>query len=156
MKIIPIQVNGQTRRIKAPPGMPLLWVLREQLMLTGTKYGCGAGQCGACTVLVKGQAVRSCITPAASIGRAPVLTIEGMGAHPMKHVQKAWDELDVPQCGYCQSGQIMSAVALLTEHPSPTEAQIDEAMRGNICRCGSYAEIRAAIRAAAAVLQGKA
>ncbi|WP_194744606.1 (2Fe-2S)-binding protein [Thermaurantiacus tibetensis] len=140
-------VNGETRRVDAPGDMPLLWVLRDLLDLKGAKYGCGIGQCGACTVLVDGGAVRSCITPLEAVAGSEVTTIEGLGGdHPL---QKAWIALQVPQCGYCQPGQIMQAAALLAETPQPTDAEIDTAMAGNLCRCGTYLRIRAAIRAAA-------
>ena len=142
-----VDVNGRAYEVKAAPDTPLLWVLRDELGLTGTKYGCGIAQCGACTVLVDGQAMRSCQMPVSAVGAAKVTTIEGLnGAHP---VQAAWAELDVPQCGYCQSGQIMSAVALLAANPKPDDAAITGAMDGNICRCGAYQRIRAAIKAAA-------
>jgi isoquinoline 1-oxidoreductase alpha subunit len=133
--------------VTASPDTPLLWVLRDELGLTGTKYGCGVAQCGACTVLADGQAVRSCQLPVSAIGAAKITTIEGLGgAHPL---QKAWVELDVPQCGYCQSGQIMGAAALLAQTPKPDDAAISAAMDGHICRCGAYQRIRAAIKQAA-------
>jgi aerobic-type carbon monoxide dehydrogenase small subunit (CoxS/CutS family) len=144
-----INVNGQPREVNADPAMPLLWALREMLGLTGTKYGCGIAQCGACTVHLDGQAVRSCSIPLSAVGTKAVVTIEGLstdGSHP---VQRAWVAQQVPQCGYCQSGQIMSAAALLASKPSPTDADIDRAMAGNICRCGTYQRIRAAIHQAA-------
>lgn len=142
-------VNGEPRTVDAPGDMPLLWVLRDLLELKGAKYGCGIGQCGACTVLVHGGAVRSCITPLEAVAGSEVTTIEGLGGdHPL---QKAWIALQVPQCGYCQPGQIMQAAALLAETPQPTDAEIDSAMAGNLCRCGTYLRIRAAIRAAAGV-----
>ena len=142
-------INGRPRRVDAAPGTPLLWVLRDALGLTGTKYGCGLGVCGACTVHLDGDAARSCLTPVETVGRRRVVTIEGLspdGAHP---VQRAWIEEDVAQCGYCQPGQIMQAAALLATRPRPTDAEIDEAMRGNVCRCGAYQRIRRAIRRAA-------
>jgi isoquinoline 1-oxidoreductase alpha subunit len=145
-----LTVNGQRRDIDAEPETPLLWALREQLGLTGTKYGCGIAQCGACTVHIDGQPVRSCVRPIASVGAADkIVTIEGLspdGSHP---VQKAWAALDVPQCGYCQCGMVMAATALLKEKPQPTDADIDAAIT-NICRCGTYNRIRAAIKVAAA------
>ena len=144
-----LNVNGKVREYKADPGTPLLWVLREQLGLTGTKYGCGVALCGACTVHINGVPTRSCVVPAASVkASAKVVTIEGLspnGSHP---VQKAWDKLDVPQCGFCQSGMIMAAAALLKAKPNPTDADIDEAMT-NICRCGTYNRVRAAIKVVA-------
>ncbi|MGI9309297.1 MAG: (2Fe-2S)-binding protein [Gammaproteobacteria bacterium] len=143
-----LRVNGEELDVQATPDTPLLWALRDHLNLTGTKYGCGKALCGACTVHVDGQPIRSCSTPLSAIGDKSVTTIESLGGdHP---VQQAWRELDVPQCGYCQSGQIMSAVALLAENPAPTDADIDNAMQGNICRCGTYVRIRAAIKKAAA------
>ncbi|KRB51185.1 MAG: (2Fe-2S)-binding protein [Pseudomonadota bacterium] len=142
-----LDVNGKPLAVKAAPDTPLLWVLRDELQLTGTKYGCGVSQCGACTVLVDGQPTRSCVTPIEGLAAAKITTIESLGgAHP---VQAAWVKHDVPQCGYCQSGQIMSAVALLAKTPKPTEADIDGAMDGHICRCGTYQRIRAAIKDAA-------
>jgi isoquinoline 1-oxidoreductase alpha subunit len=142
-----LTINGQTHTVQADPGTPLLWVLRDELMMTGTKYGCGIAQCGACTVHLDGMAVRSCQTPIGVVGAAKVTTIEGLGGtHPL---QTAWVQHDVPQCGYCQSGQIMSAAALLATKPHPTDDDIDSAMTGNICRCGTYQRIRAAIKTAA-------
>ena len=144
-----LDVNGKPLAVKAAPDTPLLWVLRDELQLTGTKYGCGVSQCGACTVLVDGQPTRSCVTPIEGLAAAKITTIESLGgAHP---VQAAWVKHDVPQCGYCQSGQIMSAVALLNSTPKPTDADIDGAMDGNICRCGTYQRVRAAIKDAAGV-----
>ena len=143
-------VNGRPRQVEASPEMPLLWVLRDVLALTGTKFGCGIAQCGACTVHVDGQARRACITPVQAVTKAKITTIEAVGATPAgKKVQAAWIDLDVVQCGYCQSGQIMSATALLTANPKPDDAAIDAAMKGNICRCGTYPRIRAAIHQAA-------
>jgi len=142
-------VNGQSQIVDVAPQMPLLWVLRDTLGFTGTKFGCGMGLCGACTVHVDGNALRSCSMPVSNVNGKRVTTIEGLstdGSHP---VQKAWAEVDVPQCGYCQSGQIMSAAALLAGKPNPTDAEIDSAMRGNICRCGTYQGIREAIHRAA-------
>jgi len=144
-------INGQTFRVGVPGDMPLLWVLRDVLGLTGTKFGCGIAQCGACTVHLDGEPVRSCLLPVSAIGSQKVTTIEAVGETPNGHkVQQAWIDLDVPQCGYCQSGQIMSATALLDQTQHPTDADIDAAMSGNICRCGTYVRIRAAIHAAAA------
>ena len=147
--MISITVNGRTRQFDGDSAMPLLWYLRDELALTGTKFGCGVAACGACTVHVDGRAVRACVTPVASLAGRKVTTIEGLdprGNHP---VQRAWRAENVPQCGYCQSGQIMQAAALLAETPRPSEEQIDRAMAGNICRCGTYVRIREAIRAAA-------
>jgi isoquinoline 1-oxidoreductase alpha subunit len=142
-----LTINGEARTLAVDPDTPLLWALRDELHLTGTKFGCGMAQCGACTVHVNGQPMRACITPVAMLEGAKVTTIEGLGGeHPL---QKAWVEHDVPQCGYCQSGQIMSAAALLARNPHPSDADIDAAMRGNICRCGTYQRIRAAIKDAA-------
>ena len=144
-----IEVNGRSVTVDAEPDTPLLWVLRDELHLTGTKFGCGMAQCGACTVHINGRATRSCVTPISAVAGAKITTIEGLdGAHP---VQAAWQALDVPQCGYCQSGQIMSAAALIAATPKPTDADIDAAMLGNICRCGTYQRIRAAIKRAAGV-----
>ena len=144
-------VNGEERSIDVDPSTPLLWVLREQLKLNGTKFGCGIAQCGACTVHLDGTPVRSCSTPVAAADGAEITTIEGVGGEDgARHaVQAAWIEHQVPQCGYCQSGQIMSAVALLRDNPNPTDEDIDAAMSGNICRCGAYGRIRAAIKTAA-------
>lgn len=147
-----LRVNGSRREVAVDPGTPLLWVLRDELQLTGTKYGCGAAQCGACTVLVDGEPVRSCVTPIASVGESAVTTIEGLQGKVAEAVEDAWKRLDVVQCGYCQSGQVMSAVALLTRKPLPTDADIDSAMGGNLCRCATYVRIRAAIHDAAGKL----
>ena len=144
-----LNVNGKTETVDVPDRMPLLWVLRDALGLTGTKFGCGIAQCGACTVLIDGQATRSCITPVSAVGTRKVATIESLPGDGSAPLQKAWVELDVPQCGYCQSGQLMSASALLTRTPRPTDAQIDAAMSGNVCRCGTYLRIKAAIKQAA-------
>ncbi|EJL33689.1 aerobic-type carbon monoxide dehydrogenase, small subunit CoxS/CutS-like protein [Caulobacter sp. AP07] len=142
-----LDVNGKTISVKADPETPLLWVLRDELGLTGTKFGCGLAQCGACTVHVNGDPVRSCVTPIAALAGAKITTIESLGgAHPL---QQAWVKHDVPQCGYCQSGQIMSAAALLSQNKAPSDEDIDNAMSGNICRCGTYQRIRAAIKDAA-------
>ena len=144
-----LKVNGRAASVDVPADMPLLWVLRDVLGLVGTKYGCGIAQCGACTVHLNGNAVRSCVTPVSAAARMEITTIEGLspdGSHP---VQRAWEALDVPQCGYCQAGQLMSAAALLAKTPKPTDAQIDAAMSGNLCRCATYLRIRQAIHAAA-------
>ena len=149
MPIVRLRVNGQERTLDVPDDMPLLWALRDGLGLTGTKYGCGMAVCGTCTVLVDGQAARSCVTPVGNLEGAEILTIEGLspdGTHPL---QEAWVELNVPQCGFCQAGQIMNAAALLESNPSPTDAEIDRAQEGNLRRCGTYPRIRAAIRRAA-------
>jgi len=149
--MVTLIVNGQQKSVDVDPSTPLLWALREQLKLTGTKFGCGIAQCGACTVHLNGQPVRSCSTPLAAAEGGEVTTIEGV-AEPdgtLHAVQQAWIDAQVPQCGYCQSGQIMSAVALLKETPDPTDEDIDTAMRGNVCRCGAYGRIRQAIKAAA-------
>jgi isoquinoline 1-oxidoreductase subunit alpha len=149
MAVFNLLVNGQSHRVEAPPNMPLLWVLRERLGLTGTKFGCGQGLCGACTVLLGGVAVRSCLTRLGDLRGRSITTIEGldpMGAHPL---QKAWIEADVAQCGYCQTGQIMTAAALLAGNPRPSDADIDSAMGRNVCRCGTYLRIREAIHLAA-------
>ena len=142
-------LNGKTETVDVSPEMPLLWVLRDTLNMTGTKFGCGMALCGACTVHINGEATRSCITPIAKVAGKSVTTIEGLSADGTHPVQVAWMAEDVPQCGYCQSGQIMSAVALLAKKSSPTDADIDDAMSGNICRCGTYQRIRAAIKDAA-------
>lgn len=153
---MPIQltVNGKPESLNLPDDMPLLWALRDGLNLTGTKYGCGVAACGACTVMVDGQAVRSCQTALGDVAGARVITIEGLGTPQALHaVQAAWVELQVAQCGYCQSGQIMQAAALLAETPAPSDAQIDGAMNGNLCRCGTYPRIRAAVHLAAQKLK---
>jgi isoquinoline 1-oxidoreductase alpha subunit len=144
-----LTVNGQSTTVDAPADMPLLWVLRDLLKLQGTKYGCGIGQCGACTVHLNGKAVRSCLTPVSAAANQPIMTIEGLspdGTHPL---QVAWQQTDVPQCGYCQAGQIMAAAALLAKTTKPTDQDIDSAMNGNLCRCGTYLRIRAAVHKAA-------
>jgi isoquinoline 1-oxidoreductase alpha subunit len=146
---IQITVNGVGTSVEAPPDMPLLWVLRDILNLKGAKYGCGVGRCGACTVLLDGQAVRSCMTEVGSVGAEKITTIEGLSPDGLHPVQVAWEALDVPQCGYCQSGQIMSAASLLQRTPNPTDADIDAALSGNLCRCGTYTRIRQAIHEAA-------
>jgi isoquinoline 1-oxidoreductase alpha subunit len=144
-----LTVNGKAYEVDVPDAMPLLWVLRDVLGLTGTKFGCGVAQCGACTVHLDGQAVRSCITPVRAVGSRWVTTIEGLSADGSHPVQRAWTELDVVQCGFCQPGQIMAAAALLREKPRPTDADIDAALEGNLCRCGTYQRIRAAVHRAA-------
>ena len=147
-----LTINGQTVDVIADPEMPLLWALRDVLGMTGTKFGCGASFCGACTVHLDGQPVRSCQTPLGSVGTARITTIEGLAANPLgRRLQDAWVALDVPQCGYCQAGQLMAATALLTETPKPSDAQIDAAMSGNLCRCATYVRIKAAIKQAAGV-----
>ena len=154
--MVTLVVNGKPQRLDVSPDLPLLWAIREDLHLTGTKYGCGMALCGACTVHLDGAPVRACVTPVSAAAGKKVTTIEGLspqGTHP---VQRAWMELDVPQCGFCQSGQIMSAAALLAKKASPTDADIDAAMTGNICRCGTYQRIRAAIHRAAALKKGGA
>ena len=147
--MIKLTLNGQPKEIDVADDTPLLWVLRDTLGMTGTKYGCGMSLCGACTVHVDGQPTRACVTPVGSIAGKSVTSIEGLSADRGHPVQKAWIELDVPQCGYCQSGQIMAAAALLSKNPNPSDADIDTAMSGNICRCGTYPRIRKAIRRAA-------
>lgn len=149
MAVYKLNVNGKVHSVEAEAEMPLLWVLRDFVGLTGTKYGCGIGTCGACTVLVEGAASRSCQLAVSEVGDKKVTTIEGLGANGLHPLQKAWMEHDVPQCGFCQTGQIMSAAALLREHPQPTDEQIDDAMDRNLCRCGTYTRIREAIKTAA-------
>lgn len=151
--MITFTLNGESRGIEADADTPLLWVLRDHLALTGTKFGCGAGLCGACTVHLDGLAVRSCVLPLGTLEGKSITTIEGLSRVRSHAVQRAWIELDVPQCGYCQSGQIMAAVALLGIHPAPSDAQIDDALSGNICRCGTYARIRKAVHRAAEILR---
>jgi isoquinoline 1-oxidoreductase alpha subunit len=150
-----LRVNGTRREVDVPANTPLLWVLRDELRLIGTKYGCGVAQCGACTVHLDGQAVRACVTPVSAVGAREVTTIEGVRGAVAQAVQGAWQRLDVVQCGYCQSGQIMSAIALLSEQPRPTDDDVDGAMVGNICRCATYVRIRAAIHEAARSLGGR-
>jgi isoquinoline 1-oxidoreductase alpha subunit len=152
--MIELNINGKDAHVDVDAATPLLWVLRDTLSLTGTKFGCGMALCGACTVHLDGAPIRSCVTPVSAVAGKKVTTIEGLSSDRSHPVQKAWIELDVPQCGYCQSGQIMSAVALLTQTPQPTDAQIDAAMAGNICRCGTYQRIRAAIHRAAQLQSG--
>jgi isoquinoline 1-oxidoreductase alpha subunit len=142
-------VNGQTQTVDIPAEMPLLWVLRDTLHMKGTKFGCGIGQCGACTVQLDGTATRSCVTPVSTVGTKKVTTIEGLSADGSHPLQKAWQELDVPQCGYCQAGQLLTAAALLTKIARPTDSDIDTAMNGNVCRCGTYLRIKEAIHLAA-------
>ncbi len=150
--MIALQINGHMQNVDVTPDTPLLWVLRDVLGMTGTKFGCGIAQCGACTVHVDGQPVRSCVLPVGSVGDRPVTTIEAVGETPNgAKIQKAWLDLEVVQCGYCQSGQIMSAAALLNSTPTPNDSDIDAAMAGNICRCGTYVRIRAAIKKASSV-----
>jgi isoquinoline 1-oxidoreductase alpha subunit len=150
MHMTTLNINGQPHTIDAPPDMPVLWVLRDIIGLTGTKFGCGIAQCGACTVHLDGVAVRSCVLPIAAVGEKKITTIEAVGDTPVgKKVQAAWRQLDVVQCGYCQSGQVMQAASLLAQNPSPSDADIDAAMAGNICRCGTYNRIRAAVKHAA-------
>ncbi len=149
-----LNVNGTERDVDAPADMPLLWVLRDLMGLTGTKFGCGIAQCGACTVHIDGAPLRACITPVAAVAGKKITTIEGLSADGQHPVQQAWTELDVVQCGYCQSGQIMSAVALLAKIPTPTDTDIDQALSGNICRCGTYPRIRAAVHRAAEIDKG--
>ena len=153
--MISLKINGKITKVDADPGTPLLWVLRDHLQLTGTKYGCGISQCGACTVHLDGRAIRSCVTPVSMASGKQVTTIEGLAETVLgRKVQSAWLEVDVPQCGYCQSGQIMAATALLKDHPQPSESQITAAMDGILCRCGTYNRIRSAIQKAAAMKGG--
>ena len=152
MTTVSLNVNGHAHKVEADPETPLLWVIRDDIGLTGTKFGCGVAQCGACTVHLDGQPARSCVTPATAVAGRKVTTIEGLQSRAAKAVQKAWVDLDVVQCGYCQSGQIMSAAALLEQNPKPSDDDIDHAMAGNICRCATYVRIRAAIHQAAGQL----
>jgi isoquinoline 1-oxidoreductase alpha subunit len=147
--MIEVEVNGKSERLDVDPQMPLLWALRDVIGLTGTKYGCGVGLCGACTVYVDGQPTPACLTPVGSVADAAVTTIEGLDSPAGRAVQAAWRELDVPQCGYCQSGQIMAAAALIDGNRSPSDADIDAALDGNLCRCATYGRIRAAVKLAA-------
>ncbi len=149
-----LHVNGREVEVSAPPDMPLLWVLRDLVGLTGTKYGCGIAQCGTCTVHLDGQPTRSCITPASAVGDRKITTIEGLSADGSHPVQRAWVETDVVQCGYCQSGQIMACAALLEKTPKPDDAQIEMAMAGNLCRCGTYQRIKTAVHRAAELIGG--
>ena len=154
--MISLNVNGEARKLDVDPATPLLWVLRDTLGLTGTKYGCGIALCGACTVHVDGEAIRACVTPVSTVAGKNITTIEGLSKDSSHPVQRAWVALDVPQCGYCQSGQIMAAAALLARTPKPTDADIDQAMSGVLCRCGTYQRIRRAIKEAAGVKTGGA
>lgn len=149
MAIFKLQINGRAYQAAVDSDTPLLWVLRDHLGLVGTKYGCGIAQCGACTIHLNGEATRSCVLPVSAIGKSKVTTIEGLSANGTHPVQQAWDRVDVAQCGYCQAGQIMTAAALLKRNPKPTQAEIDEAMTGNLCRCGTYHRIREAVKVAA-------
>jgi isoquinoline 1-oxidoreductase alpha subunit len=151
---VSLVLNGKRFELDVEPDVPLLWAIRETAGLTGTKYGCGMALCGACTVHFDGRAIRSCITPVRSVADKPITTIEGVSGHVAEAVIRSWEKLDVPQCGYCQPGQIMSAIALLEQTPVPTDDQIDAAMSGNICRCGTYVRIRAAIHDAASIHKG--
>ena len=153
--MITLKVNGKSVNVDVDPATPLLWVLREELNLTGTKYGCGMAQCGACTVHLNGEAIRSCVKRVADAAGKEITTIEGLSSDLSHPLQRAWIEIDVPQCGYCQSGQIMSAAVLLNENSKPTDADIDDAMTGNICRCGTYPRIRRAIHRAAELKRGR-
>jgi isoquinoline 1-oxidoreductase alpha subunit len=155
MANIAFTLNGTSQTVDVVPEMPLLWVLRDVIGLTGTKFGCGMALCGACTVHLDGQPVRSCSTPVKSVAGKRVVTIEGLSANGTHPVQRAWMDVDVPQCGYCQSGQVMSAAALLARKPKPTDADIDEAMRGNLCRCGTYQSVRAAVQRAVELAGGR-
>ena len=152
--MVTVQVNGESRSLDVSPDTPLLWVLRDHLGLTGTKYGCGMAQCGACTVQIDGVPTRSCVTPVEAVEGQQIVTIEGLAGPQAEAVRAAWQQLDVPQCGYCQSGQIMAAAALLTDTPKPSDGDIDAAMSGNLCRCATYVRIRAAIHRAAESMGG--
>jgi len=151
-----LNINGKSVEVDAAPDTPLLWALRDHLAMTGTKFGCGAALCGACTVHVEGTPTRSCVTPISAVMGKKITTIEGLNGRVAEAVQASWDKIQVPQCGYCQSGQVMAATALLTKTPNPTDAQIDNAMNGNICRCGTYGRVRTAIKEAAKKLGGAA
>ncbi|MDF2184954.1 (2Fe-2S)-binding protein [Grimontia hollisae] len=150
---VSVNINGQDYELEVPADTPLLWALRDNLMLTGTKFGCGIAQCGACTVHIGGQPIRSCVTPVSAVAGQNITTIEGIESKAAKAIQAAWEDIQVSQCGYCQSGQIMAASALLTNNPAPTDADIDAAMNGNICRCATYVRIREAIKQAATELK---
>ncbi len=154
--MIKLVINGESRDIDVAPDTPLLWVIRDHLQMTGTKFGCGRAQCGACTVYLNGSPTRSCVLPVSAAQNAEITTIEGVSGRAAEAVQKAWTDLDVPQCGYCQSGQIMAAAALLEQNASPTDADIDTAMTGNICRCATYVRIRKAIHKAADEMRSEA
>ena len=154
MATISFTLNGRSRSVDVPTDMPILWVIRDVVGLTGTKFGCGIAQCGACTIHLDGEAIRSCVTPISAAEGKTITTIEGLSSDRSHPVQRAWIEEDVPQCGYCQSGQIMSAAALLEENPDPGDGEIDAAMSGNICRCGTYVRIRRAVHRAAELAQG--
>jgi isoquinoline 1-oxidoreductase alpha subunit len=149
-----IRINGETKAVEADPDTPLLWVLRDELSLTATKFGCGVAQCGACTVHLDGAPIRSCVLPVDAVGDGKVTTFEGLAGDVAEAVQDAWEELQVPQCGYCQTGQMMSAVALLSQEPKPDDGAIDGAMNGNVCRCATYPRIRKAVHSAAKALEG--
>jgi isoquinoline 1-oxidoreductase alpha subunit len=151
-----LNINGSTREVDAAADTPLLWILRDSVHLVGTKFGCGVGQCGACTVHLNGVPTRACMTPVSTVGRKQVTTIEGLDPQDAHPLQQAWIELDVPQCGYCQAGQIMTAAALLKDNPLPSDTDIDAAMAGNLCRCGTYLRIRAGIHRAAEISRGNA
>lgn len=153
MTAVSLKVNGEAREVDVPSDTPLLWVLRDNLDLTGTKYGCGIAQCGACTVHLDGQPVRACVTPVSEVGSREVTTVEGLSENRDHPLQRAWVAANVPQCGFCQSGQLMSAAALLERSPDPSDAEIDAAMQGNLCRCGTYQRVRRAIRLAAQDMQ---
>lgn len=154
MAVFNLNINGKAREVDVDPTTPMLWVLRDHLQLVGTKYGCGIAQCGACTVHLGDNAVRSCQLPVSAVGEQKITTIEGLSEHGDHPVQKAWLEVDVPQCGYCQAGQIMSATALLKSNPAPSDSEIETAMNGNICRCGTYVRIKKAIKMAANTSEG--
>jgi len=151
---ISMTLNGKAVSVDVPANMPLLWVLRDELEMCGTKFGCGAGQCGACTVHQDGEPIRSCLTPASAVAGKKITTIEGLSPEGAHALQKAWMEMDVPQCGYCQAGQLMSAAALLAKKPNPTDAEIENALDGNLCRCGTYIRIKKAVHLAARMMQG--
>lgn len=154
MAAFTLTINGREHKVDADPDMPLLWAIRDVVGLTGTKFGCGIAQCGACTVHIDGQPQRSCVLPISAVGEAKVTTIEGLDGTVAEAVKAAWVDIDVPQCGYCQSGQVMSAVGLLSETPNPTDEDIDAAMAGNICRCATYVRIRQAIKNASGTVEG--